>query len=220
MTTPSTTIAIPLFPRLHRARRHRAVRGAPAHPRASTSRSSGTSAASVRSENGFLGITIDDHVRGGAVARRRRVPRRRRHAAPDERRAGARLGAHGARDDDVHDVGVHRLAACSPRAGLLDGLTATTHWVARDVLAEARRHRQRGPGGRAPRSADHHGGRCLERHRHGAAAGRAAGRPHGGRSGPADDRVRPAAAVRRPAHFRRPATTCSTRAGEYSAARR
>ena len=40
-------------------------------------------------------------------------------------------GSAGARDDDVDDVGVHRLAAAR-RRGLLRGLEATTHWASLD----------------------------------------------------------------------------------------
>ena len=81
-------------------------------------------------------------------------------------------------------------------AGLLRGLAATTHWACYGELAAH---------GAEPTPArvvehldetDHHVGRRLERHRHGTPAGRAAGRPHGGPSGPAHDRVRPAATIR------------------------
>ena len=46
----------------------------------------------VRSENGMLGLTARRHLRGGARARRDRLPRRRRDAPARARRAGARLG--------------------------------------------------------------------------------------------------------------------------------
>ena len=55
------------------------------------------------------------HVRRVPEPGRRRVPRRRRHPRPGPRRPRARLGPPGARDDDVHDVGVHRLARARRR---------------------------------------------------------------------------------------------------------
>ena len=76
-------------------------------------------------------------------------------------------------------------------AGLLDGLTATTHWASYAELEALRRDAGGGTGGRAPRPPHHYRGGRVERDRHGPATGRAPGRPDGGRSGPADDRVRP-----------------------------
>ena len=94
-------------------------------------------------------------------------------------------------------------------AGLLDGLTATTHWSMLDTLAEYGATPTQRPGRRAPRSADHHGGRRVERDRHGVAPRRDPRRPDRRRGVPADDRVRPAAPVRQRLHLARPATPWS-----------
>ena len=51
-------------------------------------------------------------------------------------------------------------------------------------------------GGRAPAAADHDRGRRVQRHRHGATPGRATRRTRRRRGQPADDRVRPRAAIR------------------------
>ena len=81
-------------------------------------------------------------------------------------------------------------------AGLLDGLTATTHWSTLDTLSE------HGAIPTSDRVVEHLERRIIT------AAGVSSGidmalrlrrdprRPHGGRGVPADDRVRPAAAVR------------------------
>ena len=82
-------------------------------------------------------------------------------------------------------------------AGLLDGLTATTHWAVYEELAKTGAMPGAGAGRRAPRPADHHRRRRVERHRHGVATARGPVRPHRRRGQSADDRVRPAAAVRR-----------------------
>jgi putative intracellular protease/amidase len=78
-------------------------------------------------------------------------------------------------------------------AGILKGLEATTHWMSLDRLpAYGARPTPQARGGAGQ---DHHRGRRILRHRHGAHAGR----PHRGRrrraGHPARDRVRPAAAV-------------------------
>lgn len=80
-------------------------------------------------------------------------------------------------------------------AGLLEGLTATTHWGAADLLNNLGALRARA-GRRAPAAADHHFGRGVQRHRHGVAAGGVARRPPGGAGRPAAHRIRPAAALR------------------------
>ena len=56
-------------------------------------------------------------------------------------------------------------------AGILDGLEATTHWGAMDLLAELRRQARLSPGGRTGQG-DHLGG-SLVGDRHGPEAGRA-----------------------------------------------
>ncbi len=81
----------------------------------------------VRSENGMLGVTIDATFEEMPTTRHHRVPRRRRHTNARRRRAGQGMGSHGSRDDDLHDIGVHRFARARCRR-LLNGLTATTHW--------------------------------------------------------------------------------------------
>ena len=81
-------------------------------------------------------------------------------------------------------------------AGLLDGMTATTHWRAQELFNSL------GATYVPQRVVEHLPERIItaagvsERYRHGAAAGRAARRPRGGRGQPADDRIRPRAAVR------------------------
>ena len=47
------------------------------------------------------------------------------------RRAGAGVAAIGTRGHSVHELGMHRRAR---RAGILDGLRATTHWAYLDTL--------------------------------------------------------------------------------------
>lgn len=73
-------------------------------------------------------------------------------------------------------------------AGLLQGLSATTHWACYPELAA---HGAIPTAERVvePRPADHHRGGRLQRHRHGPSPGRVVGRPHGSTSRPADDRV-------------------------------
>ena len=80
-------------------------------------------------------------------------------------------------------------------AGILDGLEATTHWAALELLPDygavagqaANRHPGQGD----------HGRRRLGRDRHGAPPRRGARRAGRGPGDPARNRVRPAAAVRR-----------------------
>ena len=131
----------PLVPAFHRARRHRAVRGAAADPRLRHH------VHRPRTRRGPLRQRDARHrdrrdVRGDPAPGHRRVPRRRRHAAVDARRAGARLGADRARDDDVHHVGVHRLAGArrgraARRADRDDPLERARH--ARRSTAPSRR---------------------------------------------------------------------------------
>ena len=109
---------------------------------ASTSRSSATARGVVRSDNGFLGIEVDATfdelpepdvvVFPGGVGTRALMH--------DERVLD--WVRHGPRDDDVHDVGVHRLARARRRraARRAHGDDALERRC--DVLAEARRHRR------------------------------------------------------------------------------
>lgn len=149
----------------------------------------------VRSENGMLGIEAD--------ATFEEMP------SPD---LIVFPGGHGTRalveDESVlewvrsaHAGTTYTTSVCTgslvlAAAGLLDGLTATTHWGARDVLTQF---------GAIPvpdRVVEHLDRRIIT------AAGVSSGidmafatrgvavRPHRRRGGPADDRVRPAAALR------------------------
>ncbi len=167
------------------------TRSSSASPR-STWSSSATETGEVRSDNRMLGITRD--------ATFEEVP------APDVLVFPGGFGTRALEHDErvldwvraVHRTSHYTTSVCTgslvlAAAGLLDGLTATTHWAAYAELEALRGHRGGRTGGRAPRPADHHRGRGVERHRHGPAAGRAAGRPDRGRSRPAHDRVRPAA---------------------------
>ena len=149
----------------------------------------------VRSDNGMLGITVD--------ATFEELP------APDilvfPGGVGTRPLVHDERVLDwvrhAHESTTYTTSVCTGSlvlggAGLLNGLTATTHWAcypeleATGAVPTARARR------RAPRPADHHRRRGVERHRHGPAARRAVGRPHRRAGCAADDRVRPAATVR------------------------
>ena len=82
----------------------------------------------IRSENGFLGITADGTFEDFPRPGRHRLPRRRGHSAAGARRAGTRLGA------TAHATTTFTTSVCTGSlvlgaAGLLDGLTATTHWA-------------------------------------------------------------------------------------------
>ena len=81
-------------------------------------------------------------------------------------------------------------------AGLLTGLTATTHWRVQELFNSlgAQYVPQRVVEHLA--AADHDRGRRVQRHRHGATPGRATRRTRRRRGQPADDRVRPRAAIR------------------------
>ena len=92
----------------------------------------------IATDNGMLAHRRRARARRAARPRHRRRARRPRDARDDERHEPARLGAHRARDDRLDDLGVHRLALLGA-AGLLDGLEATTHWMALDTLAVDRR---------------------------------------------------------------------------------
>ena len=132
MTTPSTIIAIPWFPG------YTALDGI--GPYEVLSRIPGHEVMFVGHEPACRPFGqrdprhLDrDHVRGGSVARDRRVPRRPRHPGVGRRRAGARLAAQ------AHETTTYTTSVCTgslllAAAGLLEGLTATTHWVARDLL--------------------------------------------------------------------------------------
>ena len=109
-----TSIAIPLFPRftaLDGIGPYEVLQRIPGFDITFVGHRRGV----VRSENGFLGIEVDATFDELAGAGRRRVSRRRRHPRPAPRRGGARLGAPRPRDDDVHDVGVHRVARARRR---------------------------------------------------------------------------------------------------------
>ncbi len=149
----------------------------------------------VRSENGMLGLTADATfeevpaptvvVFPGGTGTRALQHDERVLAWVREAHAGTRF-----------TTSVCTGSLVLGAAGLLRGLTATTHWACyRELAAHGAvptpervvEHR---------RGADHHRGRSVERHRHGTPADRAAGRSHRRPGGPAHDRVRPAAAVR------------------------
>ena len=122
----------PVVPGLHGARRHRAVRGAQPHPRARGR------VRRARARRGPFGqrdprYRDRDHVRGGSVARGRRVPRRPRHPGlvDDERVLDWLRKAH---ETTTYTTSVCTGSLLLAAAGLLEGLTATTHWVARDLL--------------------------------------------------------------------------------------
>ena len=149
----------------------------------------------VRTENGMLGVSVDATfeelpapdviVFPGGVGSR--------PLQGDERVLAWLREAHrGTRFTTSVCTGSLVLGA----AGLLDGLSATTHWACYERAGRARRPADARAGGRAPRPPDHHRRGGLERHRHGAAPGGAADRRHSRPGGAAHDRVRPPAAVR------------------------
>ncbi len=74
-------------------------------------------------------------------------------------------------------------------AGLLNGLTATTHWRVQDLFNSLGARYVPPACRRASARAGHHRRRGVERDRHGIAAGGAFGQPGSRRSEPADDRV-------------------------------
>ena len=106
----------------------------------------------VRSDNGFLGIEVDatfDELTDPEVV-----------VFPGGQGTRALITDEPVLDwvRTAHATSRFTTSVCSgslvlAAAGLLDGLTATTHWAARDELASARRRPGAGPGGRAPRPA-------------------------------------------------------------------
>ena len=160
----------------------------------------------VRSENGMLGITLD--------ATFEEMPH------PDIVVFPGGVGTRPLMHDEhvldwvrnAHETSTFTTSVCTGSlvlggAGLLDGLDRD------DALGVLRRAgSDRGDAHcrsrrRAPRPADHHRSRSVERHRHGPASRRTARRSHGGAGRATDDRVRPAAAVRQ----RRPWRSATTR---------
>ncbi len=121
-----------------------------------------------RTENGRLGVLADAKLcrrprarRGRRAGRARQPPLAR---GPERLHGLARLGA---RDDDLDDVGLHRLADARRRR-------PARRRRCRDPLGRPRdaRRARRQPGRRARRRArqDRHRGRRLLGHRHGARA--------------------------------------------------
>ena len=149
----------------------------------------------VRTENGFLGLSVDavfeDVIAPDVVV----VPGG----------YGSRALMHDERVLDwlraVHPTTTYTTSVCTGSlvlgaAGLLQGLTATTHWSVLNDLEPLGATPTSAAGGRAPRPADHHRRRRVVGHRHGAAPERAARRRRGGAGHAAHGGVRPAAAVR------------------------
>ena len=149
----------------------------------------------VRTENGMLGVTCDatfDEV-----------------GAPDVVVMPGGIGTRQLIHDEairgwlhsVHPRTTFTTSVCTgslllAAAGLLDGLTATTHWSAADLLNElGARYVPERVVEHVPQRIITAAGR-VQRHRHGPAADRAARRPGGSPGRSADDRVRPAAAFR------------------------
>ena len=159
-----------------------------------------------RTDNGFLGLTAD--------ATFDQLPR------PDVIVVPGGVGSRPLMDAGhpihpwlraAHETSRYTTSVCTGSlvlgaAGLLDGLTATTHWGALLDPGEVGRLPHRRSGGRAPRPSHHHRRRCLVGHRHGPPAGRVARRRRGGQGHAAHDRVRPPAPVRRRQRRRRAAT--------------
>ena len=143
----------------------------------------------VRSENGLLGVTID--------ATFEEMPKPDVVVFPGG--VGTRVLVHDERVLDwvrnAHESTTYTTSVCTGSlvlggAGLLKGLTATTHWACYPELEDRRTRR------RAPRRQDHHRGRRVERDRHGIEIGRVTGRQHRGTGRPVDDRIRSAATIR------------------------
>ena len=88
----------------------------------------------VRSENGMLGHHRRCHLRRPPRARRHRVPRRDGDPQAGWTTSVCWTGCATPTDHPVHHIGLHRVAWCWRRPGLLEGLTATTHWACYDEL--------------------------------------------------------------------------------------
>ena len=129
-----TTIAIPLFPRftaLDAIGPYEVLQRIPDHDITFIGHERGV----VRSDNGFLGIEVD--------ATYDEVP------APDVIVFPGGIGTRELLGDDIvldwlrraHETTVFTTSVCTgalvlAAAGLLDGLTATTHWVAMETLGK------------------------------------------------------------------------------------
>ena len=140
----------------------------------------------VRTDNGFLGLTVDcafDEVRH-----------------PDILLIPGGIGTRALVHDDVildwirnaHETSQFTTSVCTgslllAAAGLLEGRKATTHFSARPSPSEVRCHSFR----RTYRSRrqNHHRRRSLERYRHGIVSRRTTHRRHDRKSSAADDRV-------------------------------
>ena len=149
-----TTIAIPLFPRftaLDGIGPYEVLQRIPDFDITFVGHRRGV----VRSENGFLGIEVD--------ATFDELPTPDVVVFPGG--IGTRALMH---DEDVldwvrgaHETTTFTTSVCTgslvlAAAGLLDGLTATTHWSATGLLAEHGADAGRRPRRRAPRPPDHH----------------------------------------------------------------
>ncbi len=189
-----TTIAIPLFPASRRSTgsaRTRCCSGSPA----TTITFIGHERGVVRSDNGFLGIEVD--------ATFDELP------APDVVVFPGGVGTRELVGDEVvldwvrraHETTMFTTSVCTgslvlAAAGLLDGLTATTHWGAMEYLGKlgaipsdsGSSSTSTGGSSRPPACRAASTWRC---------ASSSCSSTDGRRGRPADDRVRPAAAVRR-----------------------
>ena len=207
-------IAIPLFDRFTALDADRPVRGAVPPARRRASRSSPPSRARCATDNGMLA----DRRRARA---RRTCPTRTSSSCPGgigtrammRRRAHARLGAHARTRRPTWTTSVCTGSLVLGAAGLLDGLEATTHWMAMDdARIDSARTPTRPARGRAGQ--DHHRRRRVVRHRHGADARRAGSpattSPRRSSSGSSTTRSRPSTRARprrRPTRSSRSAAT-------------
>ena len=96
----------------------------------------------VRSENGFLGITADGTFEDLPAPRHHRVPRRRGHPPARARRARASTGCAPHTPPPRSPPRCARARLVLGAAGLLNGLTATTHWALLPRAREAQGDRR------------------------------------------------------------------------------